>query len=878
MAGESEPSGITPPEPSNQGASNRGHERPNIPNGQRQPEQPQPRQQQEQEQQQEGSPPGPANPFLGPSYENAVRSGAEFLLIRNPNLTPQEAVRQAEGHLRDLTNNYSQEAAQLINTFNAIADSVKRIPAEEQTAQSQQVRRIQREEYARQGISNFDKYGRIWSTAYYKYLERWQAGHPGQSTGEEIIQAAILSGNEAALELTEELLAAIEEDDASLRQEDIVGLVQAVNFIFSEDRQFRARLSTLIYARGNVHTGAFAAKYLGAEQFSQVPTNMLGYHWKSLLEATGVEKALELMEAKDEYGVKGAYWREPELKELTDERINNIDSLAPSGNFSEADVMLFKIIVKELKPKQILSDKDQKDYYKKKKKKAWEVLHKYKLVQAQFKTKNDGSREIPNDQRVKYVNDFNPTDKNNEALIKVGLFVLGRPSSDVYTRKNIPFTAVQELIRSNQEKYFGVADQLTREERVTEGDLDRKEKFQRLIYEIDRSFAIGERIHHTTLMSTQFDSLRWGRADKDMEIPEEFWSNEMRQNPALRIVKKGEAIPVFFNPKIEWTDPETKEKVILHLGTLEDDLKEKPNETPAQRENRLKLYRTIQNFTKQEHQTRVIAEVWHKYLSDFYEKYYDFINYDATISGKGPRATNRTVHQPATLSKKSEAQAGKAKFLRRFAEFGLMSAAQFFGLSSAKETLGQWDDFYQNMKYGWVPRFRDAGKIKDILIGPETDLLNSSSSLIHPWEALQKIKNICRAGNFTTKELDTYMDKWSRGVVRFSYNHAEQVGLENTDLKEADNILVMLRSKGVLSKHEEDRIIVEDLKSKPFEKQKKLLGAFGNLFSKEGRHDLGVWLRKRFYLFRLFRQSFSLGHGLWGLISRFLKEIFQMPR
>lgn len=91
-------------------------------------------------------------------------------------------------------------------------------------------------------------------------------------------------------------------------------ILQSVNILFSvpEFEFFRQEISNWVEGRLITHNVAFAGKYLGAEDWQKAVTNLRGRHFESLLtgsQATGVKEAAAILEAPDEHGAKGVWYR-----------------------------------------------------------------------------------------------------------------------------------------------------------------------------------------------------------------------------------------------------------------------------------------------------------------------------------------------------------------------------------------------------------------------------------------------------------------------------------------------------------------------------------------------------------------------------------------
>lgn len=839
------------------------------------------------------------NPLIFVNRQLAIESFTPIFMQMYPELTREQARRRAEIAIRDMENLARGEGVVINQGTQAEVNLVRLFAFLQQAKGGRGEEGLSMDAYdpvlaAKRGATMFERFYYTWSGAYSRAKPRiletlkadWIRRNPGSEVTRDIERALEASagtiakerGNKAARELVEELLLSIEIDDQSLRQEDIMGLTQAVNSVFADDQDFRAELAETVNSRTQIHIASFAAKYLGAEQFSGVPMNMLEFHWSSLFNTTGVRKAVKILESKDKYGVKGEYYRSPEQQLLVrdlvddpenkkqDQLIDRLSLLTPeqfeneplpnnlSDGFTSADFKLLYIIAVQARQDMMAkvpagqdpSNYERSGFHSKVKAKIWEMKHKYKLIELQFGIQPEGvadTRPIPERERLEYVDFFRDQDPNldrsNEELIKIALFVLGERNK-IRNRKYVPDSAVRELI-DNQQKYLNVIQHLNNidTQRGDPDELDSQAAFTRLLAQLDRAFAVGERIHHTTLMSTQFDGPRW---KEGTSIPERFWTEQMRRSRGtandLTIAQKGQA--VVFNRWIKVEDPDTKEVMNINLRTIEEDAEDHTNPVRAG-----KYRRALQNLTKINHETRFIAEQWHEEIGDFYINYFDHLDHDAAGNTKSPRQLGRVTYEADTLFKKSEARKPKAEYLARYMYLGLMSASQFLGFSSAeKTTVDGWDEYYQNLKFGWVRRYAAVDKLRELFTTGEIDLLNSAGSMLKPWEAQRQAKVLAKS-MFTIKELDRFDDVLSKGIYiqNTTKEYSEQLGLESLNLAEGDNLLTMQRLNGVLSKKKEKEIKKE---------------VAGNLL---------------FYNLIYLRQNLSFTKGLWAMLMRFLKEI-----
>lgn len=645
-----------------------------------------------------------------------------------------EKVLQQDPALRDS----GLEDPDLRSTMEGLTRLVARARQQGEMDQSAQLEAFKEESAVSRAYGVQDKMAQVYRDVYaYARL-----GPPPLNDAE-----ATSLAKKAVEDYIEEVLGAAEQDDQNVDQNEQLALRSAINFNFAENEIFREHLTTKVHARFNLHVNSWAAKYISAELLGQQITNFNTFHWKSILETLGVKKALEILEEKDDYGTKGAYYRNPEFKGDLDRSNPLIEVIWKNEEekFKKSAKNSFRDINEEWVQKKIESEV---------RKSVWLVNQKFKFVEA--------ARSQPEDLKIDNLRDY---DGQND-LIKLALYTLEQINKGI-TKPHTPKTTVLELIKEHADQFNKL-----REMSGSPDDPEAK-KFIKVLTDINRAFSLAVRVHHATGISSYYDGPRWKEKIKDEKtgkeidfiIPEGYVGAGDKAK-ANRLIE--------LNPIVKWKfkDPaDGEEKIVsINLRTAESDAKNNPE-----------LRRALDNLRS--NSGKNFVEIWNRAYREFYREHYDDIDFDASAnSGRSARILRRVVNFPVILSQTGEAFPGKAVFLRRFTHLHTPSLMQHLGYDSALDAIDpdNWGPNYALMKEGWAQaRLANAEKLKIAIQREEPDILNSVKALRDFEDSLDKMKPHMKHIMTGTGEVGEAIEDWFRGLLEFRAMHSDQVGMLN---------------------------------------------------------------------------------------------------
>lgn len=644
---------------------------------------------------------------------------------------------------------------------------------------------------------------------------------------EQALQIAADAGVNALRDLLEELLRAQEEDDAEVKQEEQGVLRQTINTIF-KDNELRNEFATKAQARALAHMGAWTSKYISTEALAQVVTGLLPHHLKELIDTQGVEKTLEILESPDKYGIKGGYYRE----------------FSYEGELNREDPLV----------QALFRDVDDKG-------ETWirqriqDVNLKFQLVEAS----RQAYRSNPENPGKNYLNHTEQFLENDD-LIRIVLYLNDQVNPKL-SRRNTPHQVIERLLTDQALRPMSIRAGLINEQGQV--NPDRIYQFDQFVYLLDRAYQIGQRIHHTFGMSALFDGPRW---KEGVDIPEEYWNEEMQRNPALRKAGKNQLVQL--NPKVEVEDipdpdhPGQTFTLTINLRTATDEAQNNPRVKAA-----LKKFRSTRL-----HISEVMTRSWRNFYRDNYDQLDPKIS--ATSGGRGARELSRLLNYPMILGHSSEAHPGKAQFLRRYAYLNVTSLMEANAYGNAKQLIENWGDDYYYMKKGWAnSRLAHAPKFQNILTEEKPRLISSTNTLKDFVHSLQEVKPLIQAYT-TEKESGEAVENWLRGLLEFRTKYSGQVDLDNLDNYRIEAAIDDAQAEGLIGikKHED---IKRDFLAP---KWLKALGKY-RLFSHEHFPGKFIWKTvEGWQTFLMYFKHLDKGSALFAFISRFFKEIATPPK
>lgn len=673
-----------------------------------------------------------------------------------------------------------------------------------------------------------------------------------------LIYEAKKVGQNAVRDLIESYLRAQEEDDADVKQNEQEQLRAAINTAIVDDK-FRYELATRVQARALAHMGAFTAKYLGTEAMAGVVNGFNSYHVRELLNTVGVEKALDVLEEPDQYGVEGAFYR----------------SFKHEGPLDANDP-----VVKAMQAEAPILKKDD-DWIRDE---LWLVNHKFKLIEA--------ARKDPNNPHLKlsHLNEF----KDQDELIRLAIFRVNQTNPSV-SWKNTAKTALLEIVKPKEELPQNIKD-LYRQTAIKAGLLDEQgniipqkyQQFEALLYETDRAINIANKIHHTFGMSAMWDGPRWKPGTK---IPEEFWNDEMRKNKDLQTAGVNQL--VVLNPTVptgEWEVPSSREKdaygkEIEGTGKIKRKINLRTIAKDSDKDPELKeVWGDIRK------QKLVIAESWTRTYRNFYANHYQDIDLkNSATRGRAAREASRVINFPIVMSHRGEAHPGRPS-LRRYAYLNVPSLLEFNSYRNTKEIIDNWGNDYPYMKIGWsTSRLTEAPKFKTLLHRENPKLLRSMSSLRDFVKALKEVKP--QVEKYTTqKEAGEVMENLLRGVLLFRAQHSEEADLLNLGEERLKEMITEAQIEGIIghSGHEsikEDmfgpRLLKKYQHAKPFGFLKKIIGGLADFepLNKETYPGKVIWGLERWGKdMSSFISQLWWGRGFLAGLWEFIKQSFTLPK
>ncbi len=576
---------------------------------------------------------------------------------------------------------------------------------------------------------------------------------------------ALEEGKKAVRELVERQLAAIEEDDTGVRSEDVAALQQAINITIVDDL-FRAELTRKAVARSFLHYGAFTSKYIGGEEWAKVPTNFVGMHVREILETTGVKEAIDLLEKKDDYGSAGEYYR------------------MPQAELKEDDSLVKNLIDYETK----LAGKPlTKDQLKDLKESVWLVNRRFELIEKERADKTKKTEE-----KIRNIDQF--TDTDSDLILKIGIYKMSKLDPKL-NKQYTPKMAVIEIL----EKFPELANKVG-----IVGDDDehktRRERLIELLYDTNRAFELGIRLHHMTGQSAVYDGPRWKTGTK---IPPGYTN-------AGQIA--GENQLVELNPIIEWPDPEDgwkgdpndpgRPKVKLNLRTADEQAKDENTEEGK------KIKRTLEHLRSDPDKGRrySMSIAWTLAWQKFYRENWNNIDFEHSAkSTRAARMANRILNFPVILEHSTEVHPGRAKYLRRFTPLAVPSLMQMSSYSSVRELVEGWNGQFTLMKEGWVPRLASSEKLKGQINRKDPDIINSTKNLREFVKSLSEMKPTMKE-YMTPTEVGASVENWLRGLLEFRALHSEDVDLLNLNKEGLKYEIHHARIEGLIGEHRAENI------------------------------------------------------------------------
>lgn len=593
-------------------------------------------------------------------------------------------------------------------------------------------------------------------------------------------------GRERVRQEVEGILRAIEEDiqDITTNQQGVQQLRGAIDAVFGRtDSEFRSELAELVDARSNLYLGMFTARFVGAEGLANYVTNFQQKHLQRILRLTpGVLRAVEILEEADEYG-PGAYWRKPEAIEET--------------------IRLYKDLVKKVdddgneKTYDQLSNKDKKDANKE----LWVLARKLGLVDESRKAQ-EALRQDPTDRKkqtqaemLKFKNLEKFAPNGNYELLRIALKKIDETLSHTEKSKT-PTMVYREIVKEFPElaRTYSLGS-IDANEKIVDGP--NREKFETLIYEINRSFALAERIHHTFAMSASFDGPRWKKDIDESKIPVHLRSINNKPGGLIQL-----------DPIVYWEDPGDEETGEPSTGMKELNVRTASKINPKEvgisedeKKRREIIKRTYEDLQKKK--THVIGATWTRAWREFYRDNWELIDFEESQGGNSPRELRKTIHYPITLMKPGEANPGKAKFLMRYTYLGVPDLGMHLGFTSAIDIIENWDKNFPKYK-PWTKRLAGGHKMRDFFSGAELDLLNNRAVLTNPVEALTKIKAQYKTYGSDhpedLEEVDRYLEFLTEGILIYDQRDIKDdfPGTRRFDSLDVDNVLIRLKGADVI--------------------------------------------------------------------------------
>lgn len=557
---------------------------------------------------------------------------------------------------------------------------------------------------------------------------------------------ALEEGKYAVRELVERQLSAIEEDDTGVRSEDVGALQQAINITIVDDL-FRAELTRKAVARSYLHYGAFTSKYIGGEEWAKVPTNFVGMHVREILETPGVKEAIDLLEGKDQYGTAGEYYRNSEAM------------------LDENDPFVKAIVDYETKKAKKPLTEDQLGSLRKS---VWLVNKRFELIKSER-----SNQTKPKDKKLRNIEDF--SNSADDLILKLGIYEMSQTNPDL-DKQNTPKLAVNEIVKN----FTDVARQANIIDAQGQ-ETSRQQDLIKLLYDANRAFELGIRLHHMTGVSAMFDGPRW---KEGAIIPEGYAGAGERA---------GKNRSVELNPILEWYDPKDgwkgdpndprRPKIKLNLRTAAEESKKADDlsASEAERERAKVIKRTLEDVRGDDErgQRYRFSSAWTLAYQKFYRENWDKIDFiHSARSGRAARMANRLLNFPIILEHPSEVHPGRAEYLRKFTYLGIPSLIQMSAYSGAQELVENWNSQFRIMKEGWIGRLANGEKLKSQINRKEPDMLNSHEALREFVKSLKTMKPTMKE-YMTPAEVGASVENWLRGLLEFRARYSNQADLLN---------------------------------------------------------------------------------------------------
>ncbi len=631
----------------------------------------------------------------------------------------------------------------------------------------------------------------------------------------------------------EKLLFAMERDEASPTGVNFVNeLYQSLNTLLTDYEDIRATMTNAIEGRLILHTVQFYGKYVGGGEWTKNITSFYQRHLESILETSGVEKALKLLEASDDKAgdetdnekdfADGVYYRNPEDKNYY---------LRPGDKSFYSDILRKDIESEDgYKDVDMKDEKTSREVNEKRARRAWIIKRKYKLIET---AKND-----PESLGLNTVKEFLGDEYRD--LIKIALNQLEQPDKLERTKTG------EEIVRIILEKYRERFDKLLDSE-------DKQAKFARLVYELGRSFTLAERLHHAVAISPEYDGVRWVDDSEVWKKAQEALPDRYRDHPpfAIKIVGKhdqkwdqivkdfnnnladyqdDEAFrarnvrggAVVYNPILEWDDPITRPKygkgikdypdgeigtgvkVRINLRIAAKMMEQMADDPEKYREYGKMVKRILEDV--QNYQAYRVSEVWTNEIRRVYIQLLPYLSPEPSISGKRPRELGKLHNKPMDLSKTGEANPGEKTRSRRIKPLTYMSTLSLttgLGFSSSVDTIKKWSKNFQKIR-PMSKKWAGADELLPLFTKKGPRLLTSTSTYEDAktmGDALSKIGDAARLfmaePNGGEGEMKGYMADLGDAMARLRVYDAEGLKLtppSDTDIK---NIINQLQINGM---------------------------------------------------------------------------------
>lgn len=564
-------------------------------------------------------------------------------------------------------------------------------------------------------------------------------------------------------------------------QQAVQSAIQAVDLVFASDQGRRKKITELIRGRQAGYACEFTARYINAGELGKNITNFFQEYFESMMHLPGVSRMMQIMEERDAQegtNIRGAYFR----------KLNYDKNDAKKAEWHHL-----------YKHSDLYDDKG-----KIKKDPGWGVW----VVDKKFQLYNEA---LVDNTKIKldYLNQYK--DDADKDLVKVLLVKSHSGNNPVQAIKDLHRVVFSDLYKDVEDypipegyhlpeeikaklyandKLRNAIRILTQEEREARGALEEDKTtltqstgvgLDRMIYELNRSVTLGQRIEHSLQFSTHWDNLRWKKdehmSDEQKRRFEEATKHSLRHGDHREDYDKyGKNVKgnlVVLNPVVEWVlngDPrynQTGEKITVNLRIAAEKLAEArllPDTDPRKQE--LLNDKEVKAITQMRGaKNHLFTIAWDKAWREFYEKNWDMIDFEGSFSGDSSREARKAQYFGRTLEQSGEAEPGK-RFLRRYADTGVKDMGQFFAFASAFDMVDNFGAVFNRVKR-WSHLMQEGNKMRGTLM----TILNDPAMLADPVKFVTELKKNYRPIMSTD---DTYDKEYYSDEEYFeAYHHLE---------------------------------------------------------------------------------------------------------